>query len=199
MMRRARKLREAIKQFTRRHPEEKLKNLTAIEWKHIDYLIEILYPFSKYTRAISKSADFPTVHQAFDVYNELFNHLESQIEALKYKRQPWKVKIRTALQKARSKLDEYYSMTCDHLGNIYAAATILAPEHKLAFFETEQWDDNKGRYYWVSIILSRYSSYYIVINMASAIHIVNFWKEQSQSTPIGLKTRMLLLLAPLPL
>ena len=202
-MRRARKLKQAIKQFIRRHPEEKLENLTATEWKHIDYLIEILYPFYKYTRAISKSADFPTVHQVFDVYNQLFSHLETQIEALELKRQPWKVLMRTALQNARTKLDEYYSMTCDHVGNIYAAATILAPEHKLDFFETEEWDDDKGRYYWVSISLSRYSSRYIVINIASVIPIVNFWKGQSQSTPIELKTpiihRMRLLLALLPL
>jgi hypothetical protein len=151
MMRRARKLRPALQHFVDRYPEEGVQTLTSIEWKHIDYLIEILYPFSKFTNAISKSADTPTIHQVFAVYNSLFDHLEDQITLLERKRVLWKVKIRDALKKGVAKLKEYYSKTQNTLGHLYAVATIIAPEHKLVFFESEAWEEKGNRYYWVRL------------------------------------------------
>ena len=150
MIRRARKLKSALKVFTRRHPEERIDMLSSTEWKHIDYLIEILYPFSKFTNAISVSVNSPTVHQVFAVYNQLFNHLEEQFRQLEGKRVLWKVKIRSALRKAIEKLREYYTKTQEYVGELYATATILAPEYKLAFFETEEWLDDDQAFYWVS-------------------------------------------------
>jgi hypothetical protein len=47
-----------------------------------------------------------------------------------------------ALESAESKLREYYAMTdAPELGDIYAHGTILAPQHKIQFFETEDWSD----------------------------------------------------------
>ena len=48
-----------------------------------------------------------------------------------------------ALQAAASKLREYYSRTIDPaLGSIYAHGTILAPQYKLQFFQSEEWQDD---------------------------------------------------------
>ena len=48
----------------------------------------------------------------------------------------------SALQAAESKLREYYSRTIDPaLGSIYAHGTILAPQYKLQFFQSEEWQD----------------------------------------------------------
>ena len=47
-----------------------------------------------------------------------------------------------ALQAAASKLQEYYSRTIDPaLGSIYAHGTILTPQYKLQFFQSEEWQD----------------------------------------------------------
>ena len=47
-----------------------------------------------------------------------------------------------ALEAAASKLREYYSLTIDPaLGSIYAYGTILAPQYKLQFFQSEEWED----------------------------------------------------------
>ena len=47
-----------------------------------------------------------------------------------------------ALKSAESKLREYYSKTDDpELGDIYAHGTILAPQHKLQFFSSQDWID----------------------------------------------------------
>lgn len=48
-----------------------------------------------------------------------------------------------ALESARGKLREYYAMTYDQeLGDIYAHGTILAPQHKIQFFQTDDWSDD---------------------------------------------------------
>ena len=47
-----------------------------------------------------------------------------------------------ALHAAESKLREYYSQTIDlALGSIYAHGTILAPQYKLQFFQSKEWED----------------------------------------------------------
>ncbi|EED22697.1 hypothetical protein TSTA_061850 [Talaromyces stipitatus ATCC 10500] len=45
-----------------------------------------------------------------------------------------------ALSSAKEKLSEYYAMT-DHVsGDLYAIGTILAPQNKLEFFSTSEWE-----------------------------------------------------------
>lgn len=52
-----------------------------------------------------------------------------------------------ALKSAELKLREYYSRTIDPaLGNIYAHGTILAPQYKLQFFLSEEWQDDNIDY-----------------------------------------------------
>jgi hypothetical protein len=47
-----------------------------------------------------------------------------------------------ALEAAKAKLSDYYSQTdSPELGNLYAHGTILAPQHKLHFFQTPDWSD----------------------------------------------------------
>ena len=48
-----------------------------------------------------------------------------------------------ALEVAKVKLSEYYAQTdSPKLGNLYAHGTILAPQHKLHFFKTADWQDH---------------------------------------------------------
>lgn len=183
MLRRARKLAPAIDQFRSRCPEEKIQAITPTEWKHIDYLIEILYPFNKYTDAIGKSVNTPTSHQVFAVYNEIFDHLEDQIEFMKRKRIDWKVKIHDALIKGREKLSTYYQKTCTTLGSVYATATILAPEYKLAFFETEGWEEDGRRDKWVSYTVALIVA---LANLSSRLNIADISRALLKSIPLRL-------------
>jgi len=59
--------------------------------------------------------------------------------------------MRDGLIKAKEKLSKYYGRTIDHIGDIYGVATILAPEFKLSFFETEEWQGDEEEFEWVRI------------------------------------------------
>jgi hypothetical protein len=141
MLRRARKLTLYINQ-TFQDPDttnNKLECLTEAEWRQVDYLIELLQPFAKYTAAIG-ATNGPTVHQVLDVYNDLFDHLDEQEAKLVRKRVPWKVKMRIGLSEAKKKLSEYYSQTQGQIGHQYAIASILSPIQMLRTFEGPAWE-----------------------------------------------------------
>jgi hypothetical protein len=57
-----------------------------------------------------------------------------------------------ALESAQSKLREYYGRTDENeLGDIYAHGTILAPQHKLQFFQTKDWTGDYAASYLESL------------------------------------------------
>jgi hypothetical protein len=142
MLVRARKLRKEIGEFV--EGEQNVEDLNQEEWTHVDYLIELLYPFCVYTNAIGATANGPTIQEVFRIYNKLFTHLEKQIKKLQHKRLRWKITLRQALENGHKKLKEYYSKTKGNLGSIYGVATILAPEYGLSIFEAEEWQDDEG-------------------------------------------------------
>jgi hypothetical protein len=81
-----------------------------------------------------------TIHSVFAIYNHLFTHLEKCTAQLTRKKVGWKKIMLAALSSAREKLSEYYGMT-DHIGgDLYAIGTILAPQNKLEFFSTSDWE-----------------------------------------------------------
>lgn len=146
MMLRARRLRAALEAYVSEYPNDKLPKFTEDEWRHIDYLVEILYPFYQYTNAVGKIRNGPSIHNVYATYNKLFDHIEDYITKLEKKRLTWKKQIYTALVKAGEKLKKYYSETNEHMGDIYAIATILSPRWKLSLFEEDGWSEED----WVS-------------------------------------------------
>lgn len=140
-MKRARQLRLALTKYFQQSNETETANLTNVEWKHIDYLIEILNPFEYYTKCIAKSQGV-TIQLVFEIYNQLIEHMETHIEKLQLKRVPWKVKMRDALRKGKDKLSHYYGQTYDELGRIYSTAAILCPSMKFDYFKTDVWSDD---------------------------------------------------------
>ena len=91
----------------------------------------------------------PTVHQVFDVYDTLFDHIEFSMNKLQCKRIEWKVKIQNDLGNAHQKLQHYYSATYQSEGYIYVMATILNPQSKLSHFAKASWLDDWDD--WVAI------------------------------------------------
>jgi hypothetical protein len=122
--------------------------LNADEWQQIEYLICITQPFYQYTTALSKTKGV-TIHMVFSIYNRLFEHLESRQRQLRCKKILRKRQMLYALNMSRDKLKDYYSAT-DTAGliNIYTNGTILAPQYKLEFIQTPEWQDEEfaGKY-----------------------------------------------------
>ena len=148
MIRRALKLRHPIEKFIQHRDSQELDYLcpTLIEWKQLEYLLELLYPFYIFTSCLSENTG-PTVHRIYDIYNNLFDHLDLSISRLKNKKASWKQQILEGLQEAHKKLRKYYQQTYQAAGYIYAIATILDPTSKLEKFKTATWLDDGTDWY----------------------------------------------------
>ncbi|KAJ5215577.1 uncharacterized protein N7498_002009 [Penicillium cinerascens] len=112
--------------------------LTHNEWKQIDYLLSITQPFFNFTSVLSKTKDV-TIHIVFSIYNQLFDHLEKSTTQLRRKKARWQMTMQTALEYATQKLRHYYAETDQAYGDLYAIATIMAPQNKLDFFSGKDW------------------------------------------------------------
>jgi hypothetical protein len=113
--------------------------LSQEEWRLVDYLLSITQPFFIFTNVVSKSRDI-TIHTVFGIYNTLFNHIEKSKTRLARKKVRWKTVMLKVLAYAKDKLSEYCSAT-DTIGDdLYAIGTIIAPQNKLEFLQTSEWE-----------------------------------------------------------
>ncbi|KAJ5740168.1 hypothetical protein N7493_000040 [Penicillium malachiteum] len=138
MLRRAKRLRAFFQPFCLEYGCEEML-LTPEEWRQIDYLLYLTEPFFEYTTELSKTQDV-TIHLVFKLYNALFLHLEKSIEQLRQKQVPWKRHMLQCLEASRLKLDEYYAQTDSIPGHIFAVGTMLAPDNRFQFFQSDDWD-----------------------------------------------------------
>jgi hypothetical protein len=145
MLRRALKLRGALQSFISTWAGNDISSLQLgpDEWKHVEYLLQLLYDFWLYTTLLSEHHG-PTVHQVYDVYNSLFNHIEDAMSLLENKARSWKRKLYQGLLAAKIKLQVYYNRTYGTEGLLYACATILNPCIKMKAFEGSSWIDDSG-------------------------------------------------------
>ena len=139
MLVRARALQLPINNYTTQYTSAKHFRLSKIEWKQVEYLIDITKPFNFFTQTIGKAKE-PTIGFAFDVYTALFEHLHTMIFVLKKKKaafpsRAWVVLLIDAINTALNKLDKYFQQTYNNLGSIYALGTILTPSHRLSTFD----------------------------------------------------------------
>lgn len=140
MLRRAKRLQSIFDDFCEQYGQAHFA-LSAEEWRQIEYLLCITQPFFKFTTLLSKTRDV-SIHLVFSIYNKLFEHLEKSIRQLQRKKVPWKQSMLAALHAAKRKLSQYYSMTDQIHGDLYAIGTIIAPQQKLQFFSGQDWDNN---------------------------------------------------------
>ena len=63
--------------------------LDDIEWKQVEYLIELSLSYCQLGNAIAKTKDV-IIYNVFPIYDRLSNHLDNSIEKLKQKQEPWK-------------------------------------------------------------------------------------------------------------
>ena len=79
-----------------------------------------------------------TIHRVFQVYQDIFDHLEMPISKLERKRMQWKVDIREGLVKATLKAASYYGKMESPRGLLFGIGTCLNPYCKLNLFR--EWD-----------------------------------------------------------
>jgi len=79
-----------------------------------------------------------TILRVFQVYQDIFDHLEMQISKLERKRMQWKVDILEGLVKAELKAASYYGKTESPRGLLFSIGTCLNPYCKLNLFQ--EWD-----------------------------------------------------------
>ena len=85
-----------------------------------------------------------TIHRVFQVYQDIFDHLESQIAKLERKRMQWKVDIREGLLRAKLKAAVYYGKTENPRGLLFSIGACLNPYSKLNLFREWDLDDAAG-------------------------------------------------------
>ena len=144
MLRRAKRLRKIFSKFCANNGHNQFL-LDREEWRQIDYLLCLTRPFFQFTTILCQTKD-ATIHSVFQIYNSLFDHLEKSMYQLRQKKVPWKQSILNALKAGKEKLSVYYSRTTQVHGDLYAIGTILAPEHKLQFFSSNEWADNNFKW-----------------------------------------------------
>lgn len=159
MLLRIRILRRPLDVFLRRQRKEWLI-LSSNQWEQVEYLIELTAPFNAMTQHAGVSRA-PSIHDAFPIYNNLFDHIEFNQERLAMKTRAWKVQLHDALQDAHAKLSKYYSKTSDDkLNHIYAFALLLHPaKHETAFTE-ETWGDGDYRTMYIEALREKWSTAY---------------------------------------
>ena len=144
MLRRAKRLQSVLDEFPSHGNCQNLK-LNQEEWRQIEYLLWLTQPFFKFTTALSKTRDV-TIHSIFGIYNRLFDHLDKSIARLRPKRVPWKQLMLDALKAGKQKLSDYYAETDNLPNDLYAIATVMAPQNKFQFFKTREWDPYRDGY-----------------------------------------------------
>jgi len=100
-----------------------------------------------------------TIHRVFQVYQDIFDHVEMQISKLQWKWMQWKVDIREGLVKAKLKAASYYGKTESPRGLLFGIGTCLNPYCKLNLFQ--EWDlDASGEREYEKSYKKKFIAYY---------------------------------------
>ncbi|PQM43548.1 hypothetical protein VC83_09675 [Pseudogymnoascus destructans] len=117
MLLRAQQLKSTINQYTRGDHGAHMFRLGEVEWKHIEYIIDLTRPFNFFTTNIGSSAG-PTVCYTLRVYQKLLSTLEGTWHRLRHKTYPWVAKMTLAIDAAEKKIKKYYNKLYTNTGSI---------------------------------------------------------------------------------
>jgi hypothetical protein len=114
---------------------------TDDEWRAIEYLIKILRPI-RYWTMIFQTRRRVTLNHIITVYNDVFDHFDSVLDALKSKKAQWQIDLREATQAARTVMMKYYDEIRPGAGTLIILGHILDPFRKIKAFK--KWDIREG-------------------------------------------------------
>jgi hypothetical protein len=137
MLARALRLRPYIEQWIALSTTENKYSellMSADEWTQVQEATIFLKPLSDYTHAVS-SGHNATIHNAFFIYNDIFDHIEKQRKRIRTiaRDKSWAPGLLAATKACRLVLQKYYSRT-EKQSLIYNLATILDPSKKLSLY-----------------------------------------------------------------
>ncbi len=102
------------------------------------YLINLIKLFCIFIKSIDQFKLF-IIHQMFDIYDKLFDHLNQARNRLSRKKVAWKKTMLEDLIAANVKLRQYYAKTQDSLDHLYEKTTLLSSNKKDAIFQDSNW------------------------------------------------------------
>lgn len=148
---RALRLREFVDQWIELSDSVKINRLrlSDIEWRQVEYVVALLYPFYRCTQAVSRTKG-PGIHKVWRVYNSLFEHLEKRLEEAE-KETGWKHALCSAIEAGKAKFSEYYARTGDAFGDLYAVAAVLDPTRRFSAYNPSDWTKDERKEYYQKI------------------------------------------------
>jgi hypothetical protein len=109
-----------------------------MKWSQMKYLIDLIKLFCVFIKTIDQFKSF-TIHQVFEIYDKLFDHLNRARAKLFRKKVVWKKIMLKELIAANVKLRQYYVKTQKSLNHLYEKATLLTSNKKNAIFQKSNW------------------------------------------------------------
>jgi hypothetical protein len=144
---RALKLRERITIFCSRHKDTLSDdNLSDDDWTYLATVKDYLEPFIEATNSLEGAAtngQYGAIWEWLIIIEGLISEMERVIEAYKSSGKPLDP-LALAHDRAWSKLQKYYQLSDDDY-NLYAAATLFAPESRMAYFD-RNWTGELAKY-----------------------------------------------------
>ena len=92
-----------------------------------------------------------TIYHVFNIYNKLFDHIETETKRLKRKRVSWKIELFKTFDASNEILFHYYNQTQWGLGYFYGQATFLRPNHGDSTFKNKNWEIKKSDLPWADV------------------------------------------------
>ena len=108
-------------------------------------MIVLLYSFHVCTKYLSATKNL-TIHQAWQIYNKLFQHLENQYAETEQKIE-WKDIITILINAAWDKFKKYYEDMNEKKNILYAVTAILNSHFQMNVYESEHWTRNEQATY----------------------------------------------------
>ncbi len=116
---------------------KKLETLYVSEqkWQQVTYIMMLLQFFKKYTESMSQTHN-SIMHKTFLVYINLFDHLKNQNNIKRLNSiLKWTVKLKTAIEKALTKMKKYYVQIENESNLLYNIIIILDSTQKLSLYQ----------------------------------------------------------------
>ena len=128
-----------------------------MKWKHVMYMIVLLYSFHVCTKHLSATKNL-TIHQAWQIYNKLFQYFENQYAEIEQKIK-WKNMITISINAAWDKFKKYYKDMNEKKSIFYAITAVLNSYFWMNIYELKHWTRNEQATYW-QLILQFYAKHY---------------------------------------
>jgi viroplasmin and RNaseH domain-containing protein len=147
-------LKKILQKYHDKH-EAKYLRLIETKWSQVKYFINLTKLFCIFIKTINQSKYF-IIHQVFDIYDKLFDHLNQTRNKLSRKKLSWKKIMLEDLIATNTKFRQYYAKTQDSLNLLYEKVVLLFFNRKDVIFQESNWkifNDEKSwsEIYWSAV------------------------------------------------